>query len=233
MVINKLCSEFRKIVINRQSNIIARYVSSHSSIDQTSAPPPNISKLQLNPPFASERITFVPKTLNIDFRNPDSVTNKKIFEIPWSVRIPSIEDPLRQPVQRDRPVIDRSIDLPATENALEKLAETILRIRRWKIKKHKRKKYRKRMQFIWAKIRARRNILKERTFQAKQVEKIKKALAFDAKQYVADRLAILDKERIPMTFRGEILPRNVIKQFIEEKKEQQRRRLNKPRITLD
>ncbi|CAL7933224.1 unnamed protein product [Xylocopa violacea] len=232
MAINRLCAEFRKIVINRQSNIIARYCSSQISKEQNGLPP-NFSKHVLNVAFPAEQVTFIPRTLNIDFKNPDSITNKSICEIPLSIYIPSIEDPLRQPIQQDQPVIEKSVELPSTENILEKLAVHMIRIRRQKMKKHKRKKFRKRMKFVWAKIRARRNILKEKTFQAALLAKIKTAHAFDAKKYVEERLAIIDKEKIPLTFRGEILPQNMIKQLIEEKKEQNRKRFNKPRLTLD
>lgn len=105
-------------------------------------------------------------------------------------------------------------------------------IRRKKMKKHKRKKLRKKMKFEWEKIRNRRNQKREKLFQAELMDKIKEAEAFDAKEYVNERLNILNKERLPRTYRGEILPAQMIKQFLDEKKARKDAKRNKPRLTL-
>ncbi|CAL1686948.1 unnamed protein product [Lasius platythorax] len=67
---------------------------------------------------------------------------------------------------------------------------------------------------------------------AELIDKIKQAQAFDARVYVKERLNILNKERIPRTYRGEILPAAMIKQFIDEKKAKKKAWRNKPRLTL-
>lgn len=119
------------------------------------------------------------------------------------------------------------------ENVTEKLAIRLIVIRRKKIKKHKRKKLRRKMKFIWQKIRTRRNVKKEKAFQAELIAKIKEAEAFDIQKYIDDKLAIINKERIPKMYRGEILPEAMIKQFLEEDRKRKEKRRNKPRLTLD
>lgn len=191
---------------------------------------PNFSTNALN--IISPNIKFIPKTLNIDFEN--SRNNIKKDEMPLSKYIPSMEEPnslINQLIKQDLPLIDTSFQLPPTENILEKLAIRMIVIRRKKMKKHKRKKLRKRMKFKWAKIRANRNILKEKLFQAELLAQIKEAQNFDPKKYIEEKFAILDKEIIPQTYRGEILSPNMIKQFIEKKKEHIRKKRNKLRLS--
>ncbi|XP_006611101.1 uncharacterized protein LOC102676673 isoform X1 [Apis dorsata] len=229
MAINKLCAAFRQITINTKSNIIVKYYSSYLLKEYNNIISlPNFSTNTLN--IISPNIKFIPKTLNIDFKN--SRNNIKKDEMPLSKYIPSMEEPLiNQPIKQDLPLIDISFQLPPTENILEKLAIRMIVIRKKKMKKHKRRKLRKRMKFKWAKIRANRNVLKEKLFQAELVAKIKQAQNFDPKKYIEERLAILDKEILPLTYRGEILSPNLIKQFIEEKKEYARKKRNKIRLS--
>ncbi|XP_068982739.1 uncharacterized protein [Bombus flavifrons] len=234
MAVSRLCAAFRQITIKGESNFIARYYSSHVLKGSNNTLHfSNFSKNALIVTPSNVHIRFIPKTLDIDFRNPDSTT-KKIYEIPLSRYIPSMEEPLiKQPTKQDLPLTNTSFELPTTENMLEKLAVRLIVIRRKKMKKHKRRKLRKRMKFIWAKIRANRNIAKEKVFQAELIAKIKEAHMFNAKKYVEERLAILDKEILPKTFRGEILPEDMIRKFIQEKIKKQERKRNRPHLTLD
>lgn len=198
-----------------------------------------VSRLTLNSretPYnteLSDSIKFVPGTLNIDFGVPTyGGSIKSIIHVPLTKIPPLQEPPKRLPVQYDSPVPQTSIDLPTNGEIFEKQAVRLIVIRRKKMKKHKRKKLRKKMKFLWAKLRARRNINKEKMIQAGLISKIKEAQAFDAKEYVQQRLNILNKERLPRTFRGEILPPEMIKKFLEEKRAKIAARRNKPRITL-
>ncbi|XP_016771509.1 uncharacterized protein LOC107965473 [Apis mellifera] len=229
MIINKLCAAFRQISINTKSNIIVKYYSSYLLKEYNNAISlPNFSTNALN--IISPNIKFIPKTLNIDFEN--SRNNIKKDEMPLSKYIPSMEEPLiNQSIKQDLPLIDTSFQLPPTENILEKLAIRMIVIRRKKMKKHKRRKLRKKMKFKWAKIRANRNVLKEKLFQAELVTQIKEAHNFDPKKYIEGRLAILDKEILPKTYRGEILSPEMIKKFIDEKKEYVRKKRNKIRLS--
>ncbi|XP_060828247.1 uncharacterized protein LOC132913734 [Bombus pascuorum] len=235
MAVSRLCAAFRQITIKGESNIIARYYSSHMLKGCNNALNfSNFSKNALIVSPSNVHIKFIPKTLDIDFRNPGSTTKKNIYEIPLSRYMPSMEEPLiKQPIKQDLPLTNTSFELPATENILEKLAVRLMIIRKKKMKKHKRRKLRKRMKFVWAKIRANRNITKEKVFQAELIAQIKEAHMFNAKKYVEERLAILDKEILPKTFRGEILPEDMIRKFIQEKVEKKMRKHNRPRLTLD
>ncbi|XP_076637021.1 uncharacterized protein LOC143349555 [Colletes latitarsis] len=232
MSLNKLCTAFRRITVGRQNNVVGRYISYYLSETQRNVLPLYSSKSAICITYPETNISFVPKTLNIDFANADGALNKNKIEIPFK-NILSIEEPLTQyPIQRDLPLIDKSLELPPSNN-VGKFAVNLIVIRRRKMKKHKRKKLRKRMQYVWAKVRQIRNLKKEKNFQAELIAKIKEAQAFDAKTYVSERLALLKKERIQKTYRGEILPPAMIKQFLEEKEARKEKKRNKFRLTLD
>lgn len=187
----------------------------------------------VNITYPEVHITFVQRTLNIDFENPNNASKNTIIEIPFK-NISSIQDPLKHfPNQYDPPLEDKSIELPSSENITEKLAVRLIVIRKKKMKKHKRKKLCKRMRFEWAKLRHRRNVAKEKAFQAELIGKIKAAESFDAKEYVNQRLTLWQKKVIPKTYRGEILPESMIKEFLEKDKEKKERKRNKLRLKLD
>ncbi|XP_031832870.1 uncharacterized protein LOC116427080 [Nomia melanderi] len=233
MAINKLCAAFWQITINRQCNIITRYYSSHFLKDQKKSVTSYSSENATNLAYSNVNIKFAPRTLNIDFGNLDNITRRNIIEIPLK-NVPSMEEPLiRHPIKHDLPLVDKTLDLPSIENVSEKQAVRLIVIRRQKMKKHKKKKFRRKMKFKLETIRNRRNVAKEKAFQAELLVQIKKATAFDAKKYVQERLDILSKERIPRTYRGEILSKEMIKKFLEEDAERRRKRCNKFRLTLD
>lgn len=75
---------------------------------------------------------------------------------------------------------------------VEKRAAALVQIRKKKMKKHKLRKLRKRMHFLWAKRRFRREKKKEQVFRAELLAQIHEAQAFDAEKYVT---GILDKIR--------------------------------------
>ncbi|CAN7986342.1 unnamed protein product [Ixodes hexagonus] len=75
---------------------------------------------------------------------------------------------------------------------VEKRAAALIQIRKKKMKKHKLRKLRKRMYFLWAKKRFRREKKKEQVFRAELLAQIHDAQAFDAEKYVT---GILDKIR--------------------------------------
>lgn len=183
--------------------------------------------------YPETRIKFAPRTLNIDFGILDDASKRNIIETPFK-NIPSMEEPVRRrPIQYDLPLEDRSVELPPSENTIEKLATRMIVIRRQKMKKHKRRKMRKRLQFVMAKMRQKRSTIRENAFQAELIAKVKQAEMFDAKSYVNEKLALLQKEFVPRTYRGEILPQSMIKHFLEEKKAAKERRRNKFRLKLD
>ncbi|XP_034192035.1 uncharacterized protein LOC117609596 [Osmia lignaria lignaria] len=235
MAVNRICTIFRQIIVNTQSNIIARCHSSHTSkIQNNILSSTSFGKNKTCIAYPEVHVKFIPRTLNIDFGNPNNAVNKYINEIPLSKIIPSIEEPtVKKPILHDLPFVDKSFELPSMENVTEKLAVRLIVIRRKKMKKHKRRKLRRKMKFIWQKIRTRRNVEKEKVFQAKLIAKIKEAEAFDVQKYIDDKFAFINRERIPKMYRGEILPEAMIKEFLEKDRKRKERRRNKPRLTLD
>lgn len=85
------------------------------------------------------------------------------------------------------------MDLPPLEGQNEsiELLHVMIEIRRMKMKKHKRKKFLKKMKFELAKRKLRRRMRKEKLFQAELLAQINEADKFSAEQYVADKLSRL------------------------------------------
>ncbi|EDX14803.1 GD21413 [Drosophila simulans] len=78
---------------------------------------------------------------------------------------------------------------------------------RRKMKKHKLKKLRRKMKFEWAKVRQRREMRKEKAFQAKLISQIKQAKAFSAEQHIINSAAktfymSAGAVNVPIVFRG-------------------------------
>ncbi|KAL6261937.1 hypothetical protein P5V15_007020 [Pogonomyrmex californicus] len=228
MSINMLYAAFRKIAISKLNiAAVAKYSTQRSgTMTILSYLPDNYGM-----PYGTEpthRIKFMPGTLNID----SGISIHKNIKMPVVKILPLYRPVNYLPIKYDFPILEKSIDLPTNEKIIEKQAVRMIRIRHKKIKKHKRRKLRKKMKFIWEKTRFKRNQKKEKLFQAELVSKIKEAEAFDAKEYVKERLNILNKERLPRTYRGEILPTEMIRQFLNEKKAKKEAKRNKPRLTL-
>lgn len=70
----------------------------------------------------------------------------------------------------------------------EKHAARLIIIRRKKMKKHKLRKLRKRMYYVWAKIRQRREARKEKAFIDEQLTRIDTSEDFKALEWVEDML---------------------------------------------
>lgn len=99
------------------------------------------------------------------------------------------------------------------ENKTDKMeAAKMIVVRRRKMKKHKLKKLRRKMKFEWAKVRQRREMRKEKAFQAKLIAQIKEAEAFNAAKYVSDKLQKAKETPLPRYWKGRRLPAFIIKQ---------------------
>jgi hypothetical protein len=128
----------------------------------------------------------------------------------------SIIDTFQLPSVRD--IVDSTydpkyyIEAPTQGGLIQKQAARLIVIRRRKMKKHKLKKLRKKMKFEWAKVRQRREMRKEKAFQAVLIAQIKEAEKFDAEKYVAERLQEAHKVPLPRTWKGKRLPFFIIKQ---------------------
>ncbi|XP_053672980.1 uncharacterized protein LOC128723281 [Anopheles nili] len=142
---------------------------------------------------------------------------KEIIDIPLVSRI--IEAPVQRPDTLapigDNLTLIPTLDLPTgtvspDENG--KQAARLIVIRRRKMRKHKLKKLRKRMKFEWLKIRQRRELKKEKLFQAELINQIKDAEKFSAEAYVANKLRQATEVPFPRFWKGKRLPQFLIKQ---------------------
>jgi len=174
---------------------------------------------------------------SIDIKTPwhiNSIINPKI-ENP--IITTDIEVPL---LPNQQEIIDKNhskiqdFELPATENGIGEdgiQAAVLIKIRRRKMRRHKLKKLRKRMKFEYAKRRQKRELKKEKAFQAVLIAQIKEAEKFSAEQYVADKLKQANDNPIPKYWRGKRLPEFVVKELME-KQEKKRAWHERERLKL-
>ncbi|XP_052897583.1 uncharacterized protein LOC128304434 [Anopheles moucheti] len=149
-------------------------------------------------------------------RNP-LIPLKEIIDIPIVSRI--IETPVQRPGLHE-PIGDNlavipSLELPTDTTAKDehgKQAARLIVIRRRKMRKHKLKKLRKRMKFEWLKLRQRRELKKEKLFQAELIGQIREAEKFSAEAYVASKLKQATDVPLPRFWKGKRLPQFIIKQ---------------------
>lgn len=150
-----------------------------------------------------------------------------------------IDDPVKNIIEKSDIVPDKAIEIPNNFMIIEKQgklhSKNLILIRRKKMKKHKRRKFLKRMKFVIRKREQRRKILKEKIFQNELQEMYEKADQFDPKEYVAERLNLLERERLPNRYRGELLPESQIREFLkkDQEKREQKIRLHTYRLKLD
>lgn len=128
---------------------------------------------------------------------------QKIIESPTSAALREINSIV--PDER------RNIADPESVNNTAKHAIRMIVIRRRKMKKHKLKKLRKKMKFEWGRLRQRREMRREKAFQAGLIAQIKEAEKFSAEQYVADKLRLATESPIPRFYKGKRLPQFIIK----------------------
>lgn len=113
----------------------------------------------------------------------------------------------------------KEIEEPISINITEKKAHRMLRIRRKKMKKHRRRKLRKRMHYVWAKIRRKREAIKETNFRNEIIGKLKEAKRFSAEAFVADKLNLYRREILPVRIPGGVrMPEFVIREVLEKKR---------------
>lgn len=129
------------------------------------------------------------------------VTNRRIEE-PKNDRSQKIETPITIIKEITEKNLDNILgfDFPSNEGQNKSIeCAVMVEIRRLKMKKHKLKKLRKKMKFVYAKRRQRRKLRKEKVFQAELLAQIKEAENFSAEKYVSDKLAKL--KEVPKTKR--------------------------------
>lgn len=122
---------------------------------------------------------------------PPGLNQSKIEE-PDNARRSDIETPFTaivNEISEKNLDIMPSFDLPPIEGQPDSIeAAIMIQIRRHKMKKHKLRKLRKRMKFEWAKRRQRREMRKEKEFQAGLLGQIREAEKFSAEEYVTMKL---------------------------------------------
>nr|ABF18113.1 unknown [Aedes aegypti] len=166
------------------------------------------------------RITFLPREISLDIGHSRNINplipRKEIIDIPLISRI--IENPNQSRISEigDRlPAVAPVVDLPTSSGKVDDngiQAARLIVIRRRKMRKHKLKKLRKKMKYEWAKVRQRRELRKEKAFQAGLINQIKEAERFSAEMYVAEKLRQANDTPIPRFWKGKRLPQFIIKQ---------------------
>lgn len=76
------------------------------------------------------------------------------------------------------------------------------------------------------KVRQRRELRKEKKFQARLLYQIREAEKFSAEEYVANKIKQATENEIPRFWRGRRLPQFIIKEKIEELELKKRNRFN-------
>ncbi|KAK9871834.1 hypothetical protein WA026_014291 [Henosepilachna vigintioctopunctata] len=108
------------------------------------------------------------------------IKQKIHIELPKSFIVnPLMEDPLLH---------EKIMDLPCHKGADQIEAARLIVIRRQKMKNHKLRKLRKKLKFFRAKIRQKRELKKEKEFQAVLIQRCKEAEIFSAEEYVNNRI---------------------------------------------
>ncbi|XP_042240432.1 uncharacterized protein LOC121878338 isoform X2 [Homarus americanus] len=135
--------------------------------------------------------------------------------------------PILDIVEKTEPLIKREIHEAPSDQVIEKHAARLIVIRRRKMKRHKLRKLRKKMKFVWLKARQKREYQKEKLFQAEQMAKVRDFEAFDAANYVTDVLRRTKEKPIPRFWKGKRLPQPIIQQLMEEEEIKKKRRQQK------
>ncbi|CAG9759721.1 unnamed protein product [Ceutorhynchus assimilis] len=135
--------------------------------------------------------------------SPRNISKK--IELPNGLTwVPPLIDPIKIP---------REIIAPSTETAdTPKEAVRMIVIRRKKMKRHKLRKLKKKMKFEWAKLKQKRELRKEKAFQAVLIQQCKEAESFSADDYVKQKLDKLHEIVIPRYWKGKRYPEFLIRQ---------------------
>lgn len=114
-----------------------------------------------------------------------------------------LNDMLKDGNQKHAPALNRKDKVEAAR---------MIVIRRRKMKKHKLRKLRRKMKFEWAKVRQRREMRKEKAFQATLITQIKEAEVFNASKFVEEKLQKANETPLQRYWKGRRLPAFIIKE---------------------
>lgn len=145
-------------------------------------PPPAITPLPVHRDLYNSRL-HAPSlvTLINQYVVPDFTTLHKVLECPESEQAPT---EIRAEYLRKK----------------DKGEKHLLRIRRSKMNKHRRTKFRKRFQAYLKTVRLRREVKKEKLFRAELLAQIKEAEGFDAEKHVKNILHVIKHKPRPETW---------------------------------
>lgn len=162
--------------------------------------------------FISSLNTNILKTLYII--DPPKV---KIIDLPFPVIKQIYDVPRVLNIKYEDNLPAKEIQDPISSNSYEKKAARLIVIRRRKMKRHKLKKLRKKMKFEWGKIRQKRELKKEKDFQAELLAKVSNADNFNAELYAKEKATVANEIPFPRRWKGKRLPQFVIKDLIEKR----------------
>lgn len=170
----------------------------------SSSPLRDDNALKLSPPAISLNIPNIRLPLPIQIRDKPTSMYQKIIESPSNMILNEINDVLNNGKEIREP--------ESAQQNTKKHAVRMIVIRRRKMKKHKLKKLRKRMKFEWGRLRQRREMRKEKAFQAMLLTQIREAEKFSAEKYVDEKLRQATETPIPRFWKGKRLPQFIIKE---------------------
>ncbi|KAH0547351.1 uncharacterized protein LOC123269458 [Cotesia glomerata] len=221
-----LCRSFHRLRVS--IGLIPK--SNYSSLHQSRSSPTIIPLID---PKSCQLLSLSPSlsSLDLNIRNPGLIS--QIIDLPVVDHRNEVINPRKiiDQVEKGSPG-SAPVELP-TNQIIEKEAARLIVIRRHKMKKHKKRKLKKKMKFLWRKYKQRRVLKKEKRFHREMLAQIRRAERFDPATYIRSRLDILDNVRIPNVWKGEVMSESMVKKFMQEEEEKKLRRLNRPRLTLD
>lgn len=232
---NLLCRYFKQLKNSVTGILTLKYSTScHQHIFKGKISPLHQSSMNFQPTVSSiyePNLRLAAGHSIIDMGFPQTTTIKQIIDNPININGHIIE-PKQIPQSKEDKIPETSLDLPMIGIKIEKQAARLIVIRRRKMRKHKLRKLRKKMKFVWRKVRQRREMRREKAFHQELINEIRAAEEFDAKAYVASRIQILDHVRVPNRWKGELLPESMIRKFMKEQEEEEGKKRNRPRLTL-
>ena len=149
------------------------------------------------------------------------VWKKEIFELPLTNKVIEIPNQINNKIIEDVPSINKSIDCPMDNkisNNIKQAARLIV-IRKRKMRKHKLRKLRKKMKFVWAKAKQRREWKKEKRFLNGLLNQIKVAQKFSAEEFVNEMISKATESPPPKYYKSRRMPTWLILEILEKEKQ--------------
>ncbi|XP_058806695.1 uncharacterized protein LOC131673051 [Phymastichus coffea] len=219
MAVCALSKVFRRLSIFKKDDFPVRFITTQTKIIRVI--PSLLSSLQIqksHKKVTDNHLLFSPRSVSLNFDiTKNELPLHKIIESPMISNF-QIDEPIKNVIEKSDIVPSTVIEAP-TLNIIEKKAERMIVIRRKKMKKHKKRKFLKRMKYVLRKQEQRRKAKEYKIFYANLQEMQRTAEEFDPKKYVAERLHLLTRERLPNKWYGWYAPKALIKQFIKEREE--------------